>query len=284
MRLDRGRPRFFNEHKVRSCAVLSAPLRTAIERFDAWSLAVRSTLERCQHVELREPDLDGLAGVEIVADVGQEQQMAERVRAMPPHDFSCWVRGSAEPPVQRTPIVDGCYTYVPLGSFRQVNTGLNAVMVRTVVDWLRSVGCQSFGDLYCGSGNLSLPLLVAGMSGWGVERDAQAIAALLRAADEQGVDASAFVAADAAEANGTSEALIIDPPRAGFGPARSVVDRAQPRWVVVLSCSVRGLERDLRWLLGKGFTARRVALCDMFVHTEHVEVVTLLARERGAAG
>jgi 23S rRNA (uracil1939-C5)-methyltransferase len=54
--------------------------------------------------------------------------------------------------------------------------------------------------------------------------------------------------------------------------------------VVVLSCSVRGLERDLRWLLGKGFTARRVALCDMFVHTEHVEVVTLLARERGAAG
>lgn len=288
MRLDHGVPRFFNEHKIKGCVVLSPSLSEAITRFEDWASRHGRLLHGYSHIELREADLDGSAGLEIAAaahapraaDGGTSLQ--NELRRDPPPGFECWIRGSCAPPRQRFEIVPSVYTYVPLGSFRQVNAGLNARMIQTLRAWLDALGSDGFGDVYCGSGNLSLPLLACGQRGWGVERDVYAIDALCQAAREQGLGAGEFVAGDAAQVIRSADVLLIDPPRAGMGHAAAIIEQIRPHFVVLFSCSNRGLRRDLQMLCAAGYRPLQVALCDMFVHTEHLEVMTLLGRPAGA--
>jgi 23S rRNA (uracil1939-C5)-methyltransferase len=43
-------------------------------------------------------------------------------------------------------------------------------------------------------------------------------------------------------------------------------------------CSAESLARDLEGLRAGGWQVRAIRLCDMFPHTDHVEIVTALAR------
>jgi tRNA/tmRNA/rRNA uracil-C5-methylase (TrmA/RlmC/RlmD family) len=90
-----------------------------------------------------------------------------------------------------------------------------------------------------------------------------------------GVLEAAFASAEFA----TPDLLVVDPPRAGLqqtGAERVLAARA-PR-VLLVSCALPSLARDLE-LLGRDYRVTAMQLCDLFPHTEHVEVLTLLERK-----
>lgn len=73
--------------------------------------------------------------------------------------------------------------------------------------------------------------------------------------------------------------VVADPARAGLGRAAvEVLDATGAGALVLVSCDAAALGRDVGLLADRGFVHRRSVLVDMFPHTHHVEVVTLLVR------
>jgi 23S rRNA (uracil1939-C5)-methyltransferase len=73
--------------------------------------------------------------------------------------------------------------------------------------------------------------------------------------------------------------VFLDPPRSGSTEQfLDAMISMNPKKVVYISCNPVTLERDLSYLVKKGYEAKEAIPVDMFPGTEHVEVVTLLAR------
>ena len=97
-----------------------------------------------------------------------------------------------------------------------------------------------------------------------------------------------FICADAGEfmvdmaQNGEHcDVLLMDPPRAGSDRAflSSAVTLA-PKRIVYVSCNPETLARDLHFLTKRGYRVEKIQPVDMFPHTNHVETVCLLTREK----
>ncbi|MFL6062037.1 MAG: methyltransferase domain-containing protein, partial [Marmoricola sp.] len=135
-------------------------------------------------------------------------------------------------------------------------------------------------DLYCGVGGFALNLAAPGRSVTGVETSAEAVASARTAADRLGVEAL-FVAADATDwALGQRDApdlVVVNPPRRGIGEELAGwLDGSRAEYVLYSSCNPETLARDLAAM--PGFAAVGARVFDMFPHTDHVEVLTLLRR------
>ncbi|HEX2730844.1 MAG TPA: hypothetical protein VHM70_04535 [Polyangiaceae bacterium] len=278
LRVDDGVPVYFNPHKSVECAVLEPDLRVALNSFRLWAKGYRSELSGLAHLEVRAPDMDGRAGI-----VYARRPDASSGEPLPhPDGFIAHVLGEGSPRRQRVRLIDDVFAYVPLGSFRQVNSRANQLMLRTVRALADELGCRSFCDLFCGSGNLGLPLLRSGLRGAGIESDEHAVAALIAAAVEQGSDASGFVAGDARSVPPSAlcatvpDLLLVDPPRAGLRGDVATVTAVGARHLVLCHCDAASFVRDLCALRAAGYTLARLWLCDMFPHTSHTEIVAYL--------
>ena len=73
--------------------------------------------------------------------------------------------------------------------------------------------------------------------------------------------------------------VLLDPPRSGCDSAllRFLANR-RPRKIVMLSCDPATWARDVSFLGGHGFPLGLVELIDLFPHTHHVEVLSVLER------
>jgi len=79
--------------------------------------------------------------------------------------------------------------------------------------------------------------------------------------------------------HGTPDVIITDPPRAGMHPdVVDVILKAAPERIVYVSCNPATQARDIA-LLDQGYRVVAVQPVDMFPHTQHVEVVTLLEKK-----
>ncbi len=141
-------------------------------------------------------------------------------------------------------------------------------------------------DLFCGVGGFGLHL-ASSIQGQlrdltGIEIAPKAIASAARSASELGLTAVRFQALDAAAFAKASEdapdLLLVNPPRRGLGAAlcQSVL-LLQPAWLIYSSCNPETLASDLA-LLSQDYQLLKVQLFDMFPHTQHAEVLTLLHR------
>ena len=75
------------------------------------------------------------------------------------------------------------------------------------------------------------------------------------------------------------DVLFMDPPRAGSDEKfLSSLVRMKPKKVVYVSCNPVTLERDLKYLVKKGYAVKRIQPVDMFPFTEHCETVCQLVR------
>jgi 23S rRNA (uracil1939-C5)-methyltransferase len=76
-----------------------------------------------------------------------------------------------------------------------------------------------------------------------------------------------------------ADVVVADPSRDGLGAAACANVAATGASVVVLvSCDVAAGARDVSALVGSGYGVDAVTLVDLFSHTHHVEVVTVLVR------
>ena len=147
-------------------------------------------------------------------------------------------------------------------------------------------------DAYCGTGTIGICAAKEADSRGipveliGVDQVENNIAMAKRNARANAVSAR-FVCDDAtrfitqeAKRGASYDVVVLDPPRAGSTPTfLKAVEQLAPKWVVYVSCNVVTQVRDLEVLLARGYKPERIVPVDMFPHTKHVEVLTLLTRK-----
>ncbi len=168
-------------------------------------------------------------------------------------------------------------------SFFQVNPYQNWNLMQKVIEWSDLTGQEKVLDLFCGSGNLTLPLAQRGGKVWGVDQDPQAIVHATENARANHLSNSTFFAASAEEgirrvkeADRSVDVAVLDPPRVG---ARGILDllvSLRPRKILYISCEPPTLARDLSRLITLGYNVKRVQPLDMFPQTYPIEVIVEL--------
>lgn len=281
LRIESGRLRFFNSNKTPDCAVLEPQLLRAIERAARWAASRRALLEAYDYAEVRRFDMDGRAGLYL----GSLRSSAREPSLAQLGELSNFVIGTAAAPLraQRWPVSERGYTLIPVGAFMQVNDEVNRLLIRQVLAVAAETRASRFCDLYCGSGNFSIPLLERGLCGSGAELNAMSIAALQQAARAQRLDAAGFVAADvsewarsACESGRSYDLMIVNPPRAGAAGAVEAMARLATSDVLLCYCRADSLVRDAAQLVRLGFRPERLWCADMFPHTRHFEMLLWL--------
>jgi tRNA/tmRNA/rRNA uracil-C5-methylase (TrmA/RlmC/RlmD family) len=134
-------------------------------------------------------------------------------------------------------------------------------------------------DAYAGVGSFGLRMARAGASGITLVEANPSAAADARhniAVNElRGAEVvEATFGADPLERR--PDLLVLDPNRAGLqGPGLQAVHQLRARRILYIACGLRALARDLARL--PGYTLTDLRLADLFPHTDHVEVLALLA-------
>ncbi len=166
--------------------------------------------------------------------------------------------------------------------FTQVNHAVNQVLVARAVRLLDPRPGERIADLFCGLGNVSLPLARSGASVTGFEGNEGLVERARQNAAANAVQAvfmSANLFAPGFEVHGPFDKLLIDPPREGAMEAIKVLPAEWPTRIVYVSCDPATLARDAGTLVHvKGFRLAAAGVVNMFPHTAHVESVALFER------
>ena len=177
--------------------------------------------------------------------------------------------------------VNGLTLHLRPQGFFQTHTAMAAGLYAQAATWVRELQPASVWDLYCGVGGFALHCADSAREVLGVESSAEAIAAAARNADEAGLTRVRFHAEDATafatRQTRAAELVIVNPPRRGLDETLCRwLDTATARWLIYSSCNVESLARDLRRM--PDLQVRRARVFDLFPHTLHYEVLTLLGR------
>jgi len=176
---------------------------------------------------------------------------------------------------------DGLEFRVSAGSFYQVHAGAHALLYRPAIAMCGDVAGKHVVDGYGGVGGFGLRFAKAGAAQVTIVEDNVAACRDARHNAERNKLANVRVVEapfPSAELPKDVDVLVVDPPRAGLheaGVARVLA--ARPRQVLYVACAAESLARDLGSLQSL-YRVTAVRLCDLFPHTEHVEVVALLQR------
>ena len=172
--------------------------------------------------------------------------------------------------------------------FSQANRSMVPALQEAALAALGHAASGHVVELYCGSGTLTLPLLLRARSVVGVDFAGPSLQLLRRSADEIASAAAKLrlVAADAAEAlrglPGPFDAALLDPPRTGAADAaRALAAQGIPR-IAYVSCDAPTLARDAKLLREAGYELLSAHPLDLFPQTAHFEVVAAFVKAGGA--
>ncbi len=165
-------------------------------------------------------------------------------------------------------------------SFFQTNTDVAAALYRTAREWVAEIGPASVWDLYSGVGGFALHLAGRDREVLGIEVSEEAVLSARASAEALGLPAR-FEAGDATRLAASTAArpdlVVVNPPRRGIGPGLADwLEASGVRHVLYSSCRAETLARDLTDM--PSLRPERAVLLDMFPHTTHYEVLTLLSR------
>jgi 23S rRNA (uracil1939-C5)-methyltransferase len=141
-------------------------------------------------------------------------------------------------------------------------------------------------DLFCGLGNLSLPLSRRVRQVVAVEGDAGLVQRARGNAQRNALGNVEFHVADLfASVQGLPwttrgyDRVLLDPPRAGAQQILPLVASSGAGRVVYISCHSGSLARDAGLLVREhGFRLAAAGVMDMFPHTTHVEAMAVFER------
>lgn len=167
-------------------------------------------------------------------------------------------------------------------SFFQTNPVVASQLYATARDWVRQLPVKHMWDLFCGVGGFGLHCATPQMRLTGIEIAPEAIACAKQSAAELGLHNLHFQALDSTQfATGKGEVpelVLVNPPRRGIGEELCAwLSRMAPAYIIYSSCNARTMAKDIAQL--DGYQIARIQLFDMFPHTAHYEVLTLLVRE-----
>lgn len=166
-------------------------------------------------------------------------------------------------------------------SFFQTNPTVASALYATARDWVRALPVTHMWDLFCGVGGFGLHCATPEMTLTGIEIAPEAIACAKQSAAQLGLTKLQFQALDStqfATAQGdVPELVLVNPPRRGIGKALcDYLSQMAPPFIIYSSCNAQTMAKDIANL--PGYRITRVQLFDMFPHTAHYEVLTLLEK------
>ncbi len=228
----------------------------------------------CDALQARIPQLTG-AGLSVAAtpDPAQSRRVQESQRV----EIARWGQSSMHYNVA------GRDYRITRNAFFQVNRHLAAQMVNLVTH--HRSGALAW-DLFAGAGLFSVPLterftqVVAVEIG---EPAATDLAAHLQACGPQHKairsTTQAFLEAQAKSPTTTPDLIVLDPPRAGLGPAVThALSQIGPSEIVYVSCDAGTFVRDAKTLIKTGYTLAELHLLDLFPQTFHTETIAVFRR------
>ncbi|EOV8836754.1 23S rRNA (uracil(747)-C(5))-methyltransferase RlmC [Cronobacter dublinensis] len=167
-------------------------------------------------------------------------------------------------------------------SFFQTNPTVASALYAAARDWVRALPVHHMWDLFCGVGGFGLHCATPEMTLTGIEIAPEAIASASASAQQLGLRNVHFQALDSTDfATGQQavpDLVLVNPPRRGIGEALcDYLCRMAPQYIIYSSCNARTMAKDIKQL--PGYRIARVQLFDMFPHTAHYEVLTLLVRQ-----
>ena len=167
-------------------------------------------------------------------------------------------------------------------SFFQTNPEVAAKLYLTAREWTQPLKVERLWDLFCGVGGFGLHCARAETQLTGIEISPEAIACAQDSAEKLGLKNTQFQALDATryalDKTTPPDLLLVNPPRRGIGQALcDFIVSARPAAILYSSCNPETLAKDIASLTG--YRLERVQLFDLFPHTAHSEVLSLLLRE-----
>lgn len=179
--------------------------------------------------------------------------------------------------------VDGKTFAIHPNSFFQTNTAMAEALVGKVREFLADRRPRALLDLYCGVGLFGVCLAGDATKVVGVEIDPDAIVMARGNAARNGVANAEYHAAKAESLVWDQErpdTVIVDPPRAGLHPkvVKTLLERRAER-IAYVSCNYESFARE--WsALSSTYDLARIEAVDLFPHSPHVELVSLLELKR----
>ena len=173
-------------------------------------------------------------------------------------------------------------------AFYQINPIQTEILYKKALEFADFKGTEEIIDAYCGTGTIGLIASRSVKRVIGVEINKDAVKDAKENAKLNGIENVEFYANDAgkfmvalSEEKHKIDALIMDPARAGADiPFLSSLVKLAPEKVVYVSCNPETLARDLHYLTRRGYKVKKIQPVDMFPHTDHVETVCLLLRNK----
>lgn len=171
-------------------------------------------------------------------------------------------------------------------SFYQINPIQTRVLYNTAIEYAQLTGEETVLDAYCGTGTIGLVASKHAKQVIGVELNSDAVRDAKINAKINDINNAVFYNADAGQfmtemSDADIDVVFMDPPRAGSDRAfLDSVIRLSPKRIVYISCNPETQKRDLFTLTKGGYKVKKIQPVDMFPHTNHVETVVLLSREK----
>ena len=284
---------------IAECRVLAAPLAAIVESLPRWLTTFPSGI-RLFEVELLNAD-NGIAIAVEASRVPSDSELQAILASMDFVDAQLWWKSSSQSQFVRLdggeePLVlaltDNIQQQVVPGQFIQVNADINRQMIDQVLFLARNEKIdQGDGererlavDLFCGSGNFSLPLAknfdrVIGIEG---------LEDLVRSAEENArrnnLTNIEFMVSDLSDSRAMGklkqkiDTLLLDPPRNGAAGVMPWILKRRPARVIYVSCHPSTMIRDAKNLLDGGYKLTAAGVMDMFPQTAHIEAVALFEK------
>ncbi len=177
------------------------------------------------------------------------------------------------------------------GGFCQVNLSQNDELIKRMLAWARVGANERVLDLYCGLGNLSLPMARYAGEVVGIDVQRATIRSAQYNASRNCINNCRFIRADVDEAlrellkeEACFDLIILDPPRQGCKNIISYLPQFGAGRLIYISCDPATLARDLNILAAGGYKLLKICGLDMFPQTSHLETIALLGRVMPAGG
>ncbi|AKJ42391.1 23S rRNA (uracil(747)-C(5))-methyltransferase RlmC [Pragia fontium] len=170
-------------------------------------------------------------------------------------------------------------------SFFQTNPEVAEKLYATAQEWVAELDIRSMWDLFCGVGGFGLHCAsTSKIRLTGIEISAEAIECAKRSAQAIGLEDIHFDALDSTQfaeskfQQDIPELVLVNPPRRGIGAELCrYLSQMAPDYIIYSSCNPQTMAKDIRQLTG--YRIIKIQPFDMFPHTAHYEVLTLLQRQ-----
>lgn len=182
----------------------------------------------------------------------------------------------------------GCVFRISPKSFYQINPVQTEKLYGKAMELAGLNENSTVLDAYCGIGTIGLVAAKTAGSVIGVELNPDAVKDAISNAKRNNSKNARFYCADAgdfmqelAENGERFDVVFMDPPRSGS--SKKFIESlavASPETVVYISCNPETLARDLQMMTQKGYKVKKICPVDMFPHTNHIETVALLSRQK----